>query len=325
MNSYIKRIVTCSSSFMLIFEPILNKFYSNNCIVLYLHMYPDSYGNFNEINIRKNIKFLKENCNVVQLDEMLSMVYNHCDIPDRTVAVTIDDGTQSFYTYGYPILKEFDIPFTLGIIPGLIKSNERSYLISKLMRIAGHKFYLDYEEMLYRIDDWFELKGLKRAVSFNEVFEIIKYLNEENIKELIKYMKIPEDDFISWEILKSMQLNKNVKFACHGMSHPLLKFSSGDWLRWELGESKRVIENNLKINLDTFVLPYGDSENYSSEFENELIKLGYKYAFYTEKGYISKDTNKFRIPRMNGEVKFNLFKLYTSANLCKVIFKTKFM
>lgn len=310
---------------MLMFESILNKFYNNNCIVLYLHMYPDRYGNFNEINLRKNIKFLKEDCNVVHLDEMFRMVYNNCDIPDRTVAVTIDDATQSFYLYGYPILKEFDIPFTLGIIPGLIESGERSYLISKLMRIAGHKFYLDHEEMLYRICDWFELKGLKRAISFNEVFEIVKHLSDENIKELIKYMKIPEEDFISWETLKNMRLNKNVKFACHGMSHPFLKFSRGDWLRWELGESKGLIENNFKINIDTFILPYGNCENYSPEFEDELIKLGYKYALYTERGYISEHTNKFKIPRMDGEAKFNLFKVYTSASLCRMIFRTKFI
>ncbi|MCB2289986.1 polysaccharide deacetylase family protein [Clostridium sp. CS001] len=325
MNSYIKEVITCTSSFILTFESILNKVFKNNCTLLYLHMYPNNHGKFDEVNIRKNIKYLKENCNVVPLDHMFNMVYNNCNIPNRTVAVTVDDAKQSFYKYGYPILKEFDIPFTLGIIPGLIESDERNYLISKLMRIAGHKFYLDHEKMLYLIGDWFEFKELRRAISFNDVFDRIKYLSDESIKELIKYMRIPDEDFISWEILKNIQLNKNVRFACHTMSHPLLELSRGDWLHWELAESKALIDDNLKINVDTFILPYGNFENYSPELNNELVKLGYEYALYTERGAISTITNKLKIPRMNGEVKPNLFKVYTSSSLCRAIFGTKFV
>lgn len=325
MNSYIKNVFMFSSSFILTFESILNKFLNNNCVVLCLHMYPDSYGNFDEINLKKNIKYLKENCNVVSLDEIFNMISNNDNIPNRTVAVTIDDAKQSFYIHGYPILKEFEIPFTLGIIPGLIENNERSYFVSKLMRIAGHKFYLEHQEMLYRINNYFKSKKLEKVASFNEVYEEIKHLNDEDIQEAIKYMKIPDEDFISWETLKIMQSNKNIKFACHTMSHPYLEFSRGDWLSWELEKSKWLIENKLKINVDTFILPYGNSENYSSELDNELTRLGYKYALYTEKGYISKDTNKFKIPRMGGEVKFNLFKVFTSGSLCRVIFRRKFI
>lgn len=323
MNMHCKKIISFLAPFTLIFESFLNKFLNNNCIILVMHLYPDDQGNFNDTNIRKNIMFLKNNCNVISLKEMFNMVYNDYDIPDRTIAITIDDAKQSFYTHGYPILKEFDMPFTLGIIPGLIKSNTKEHFVSKVMRMAGHTFYLDHEKMIYRAADWFELKGLKRSNSFDEVFEEINTLNNESIKELIEYLKIPEDDFISWDVLKSMQLNKNVSFASHTMSHPFLKFSRNDWLRWELGESKRLIEKNLSVNLDTFILPYGKYENYSLELENELLNFGYKYALYTEKGATSLNTAKLKIPRMNGETNSGLFRVFTSASICRAIFGTK--
>lgn len=324
MNKHCKNIISLLTPLTLIFEPILNKFLDNNCIILAMHLYPDAEDNFNDAIIRKNIMFLKNNCNVVSLNELFDLLYNHQDIPNRTIAITIDDAKQSFYMHGYPILKEFDLPFTLAVIPGLIKSNTKEHLVSKVMRIAGHTFYLDHKKMINRAADWFELKGLKRANSFEDVFQEINSLSNESTEELIKYLKIPEDDFISWDVLKEMQLNKNVSFASHTMSHMLLRFSRNDWLHWELAESKSLLEKNLNINVDTFILPYGKSENYSLELENELMNLGYKYALYTKRGAVSLNTAKLKIPRMNGEVNTNLFRVFTSGSICRAIFGTRF-
>ncbi|NEN81952.1 polysaccharide deacetylase family protein [Paenibacillus elgii] len=59
---------------------------------------------------RKQISFLKEKgYHFLTLSEFREFM-NGKDVPRQSVLVTFDDGYESFYTYGYPVLKELGIP-----------------------------------------------------------------------------------------------------------------------------------------------------------------------------------------------------------------------
>ncbi len=63
---------------------------------------------------------LKENnIDVVSLDEINEMVKNH-ETRDNCAAITFDDIDESVYENAYPILKEYNYPFTLFIVTGEI-------------------------------------------------------------------------------------------------------------------------------------------------------------------------------------------------------------
>jgi peptidoglycan/xylan/chitin deacetylase (PgdA/CDA1 family) len=51
-------------------------------------------------------------CVVLPLDEAIKLLYAD-NLPDRSVAITFDDGTSDFYQKAFPILQEFDYPVTL--------------------------------------------------------------------------------------------------------------------------------------------------------------------------------------------------------------------
>lgn len=50
---------------------------------------------------------------VITLEEFLAWKTGKLKLPERSILITIDDGWKSVYTEAYPILKEFNYPFTL--------------------------------------------------------------------------------------------------------------------------------------------------------------------------------------------------------------------
>jgi peptidoglycan/xylan/chitin deacetylase (PgdA/CDA1 family) len=65
---------------------------------------------------RMHMQYLKENgFRVVGLLELADRITNNSPIPDKTVAITFDDGFKSILTNALPILKEFGFPATLFV------------------------------------------------------------------------------------------------------------------------------------------------------------------------------------------------------------------
>jgi peptidoglycan/xylan/chitin deacetylase (PgdA/CDA1 family) len=54
----------------------------------------------------------KSGCTVVPLDEGLRRLFTG-DLPEKSVAITFDDGSYDFYKQAYPVVKEFNVPVTL--------------------------------------------------------------------------------------------------------------------------------------------------------------------------------------------------------------------
>src|SRR5690606_13570242 len=49
-------------------------------------------------------------------------------LPDRSAAITFDDGYRNNYDTAWPVLREFGWPFTLFVSSDLVGSNDRLYL-----------------------------------------------------------------------------------------------------------------------------------------------------------------------------------------------------
>jgi peptidoglycan/xylan/chitin deacetylase (PgdA/CDA1 family) len=76
-------------------------------------------------DFRAQLEYLRQNeIPVIRLGD-LADAYNSGDwskIPTQAVVITIDDGQHNAYTIGFPILKEFNAPFTLAIYTNYVAS-----------------------------------------------------------------------------------------------------------------------------------------------------------------------------------------------------------
>src|SRR3546814_16959250 len=65
---------------------------------------------------------------VLPLPEILERMRNAVDIPDRTVAITVDDAYASVYARAWPLLREAGLPFTLFVSTDSVDCGSPGYM-----------------------------------------------------------------------------------------------------------------------------------------------------------------------------------------------------
>ena len=104
----------------------------NSVAVFVYHRFGEN--NYPSTNIRINQfkkhldELTKNNYNVVSTEEIINALTNNKDLPEKTVALTIDDAFFSIYKKAWPLLKEKKLPFTIFVSTGPLKSNSKNYM-----------------------------------------------------------------------------------------------------------------------------------------------------------------------------------------------------
>ena len=89
--------------------------------------YPSTNIRINQFKKHLN-ELTKNNYNVVSTEEIINALINNKDLPEKTVALTIDDAFFSIYKRAWPLLKEKKLPFTIFVSTGPVKSNSKNYM-----------------------------------------------------------------------------------------------------------------------------------------------------------------------------------------------------
>jgi len=75
----------------------------------------------------RQLMFLRRHkYNVIALGELAAMITGSKKIPPKTVVITFDDGSENNFTNAYPLLKKYDMPAAMFVIPN--HCNWRGYL-----------------------------------------------------------------------------------------------------------------------------------------------------------------------------------------------------
>ena len=104
----------------------------NSVAVFVYHRFGEN--NYPSTNIKmsqfkKHLEELtKNNYNVVSTEEIVDALINNKDLPEKTVALTIDDAFFSIYKKAWPLLKEKKLPFTIFVSTGPLRSNSKNYM-----------------------------------------------------------------------------------------------------------------------------------------------------------------------------------------------------
>ena len=89
--------------------------------------YPTTYIKMSQF--KKHILELTNNdYNIITIDQIVDALINKKNIPEKAVAITIDDAFLSIYNKAWPILKGKKIPFTIFVSTKAVESGSKNYM-----------------------------------------------------------------------------------------------------------------------------------------------------------------------------------------------------
>jgi peptidoglycan/xylan/chitin deacetylase (PgdA/CDA1 family) len=163
----------------------------------------------------KQLSYLKSHdYQTVSLDDLLECQRKGLRLPQKSFALTFDDGFKDFLTLAYPALKRCSYTATIFLITNKINES---------------------------------------------------YQNKQ---------------FLSWDEIYTLR-KEGFSFGAHTCSHPLLTSLSLEEARYEIEESKRIIEEKLNSPVRFFSYPYGQ---FNLEIQNLVRKANFTGAVVTPHG-----------------------------------------
>lgn len=83
----------------------------------------------------EQLAYLKDNeFKVLPLEKIVEAIRQNRPLPDKTIAITMDDAYRSVYEVAYPRLMELNFPFTVFVATGVIDKKMQAYMSWEQMR-----------------------------------------------------------------------------------------------------------------------------------------------------------------------------------------------
>ena len=261
----------------------------------------------------KQMAFLKDNYNVISLGAWVKAAKKKTKLPNKTVVITFDDGWEDNYIYAYPIMKKYQLPFTIYLTANVIGTDKIfwqekvAFLIHNLMGVPdGLKNFIstisdDLKCFLNKIASQKESLG----DLIKKMFHLKQSVRDEIIEKLENYLSHPrfpqeKNMFLNWEQIKMLERDPIVSFGSHAMNHAILTKIDDEKLSCELNSSKKILEDKCNRLFDTFAYPNG---NYNENVIKHIKKTDYVAALTTDKGFNTDKVDLYKLKRLNVSLK----------------------
>lgn len=121
--------------------------------------YPEIKGMSKE-DFRTQLEFLKSEFSVVTMEQVMDAVDGKCDLPERALLLTFDDGYTDHYTYAFPVLDELSLQGSF-FIPG------KTFVTHKLLDVNKIHYILASADMNRLLPDVLDKMNYYRGTEFD--------------------------------------------------------------------------------------------------------------------------------------------------------------
>jgi len=110
--------------------------------------------------------------------------------------------------------------------------------------------------------------------------------------------KILGAQFMSWDQVREVSAN-GIAIGSHSMNHPVLAQLSDEEQRWELRESKSLIEEKISQPVRSLAYPVGGEGSFTGKTREIAANAGYELGFsFLQGAYSAEISDRFQIHRI---------------------------
>jgi peptidoglycan/xylan/chitin deacetylase (PgdA/CDA1 family) len=244
--------------------------------------------------LRAQLAFLARHFRLVPLDQICRRD-GHRD-PRPKVALTFDDGLRNNLTLAYPLLKEFRVPATFFVCPGLIEAGRWLWNHECRARLA----WMQKEDR-----ECFARALCLVSADPHAIVERLKYRPnaerrafEENIRNATAgFQPTCEQherwDVMNWEELRSLD-PELISIGGHSVHHEILPRLDAAHLEREVAECRSWLERELGRPVRQFCYPDGACD----AAVRECVGRHFECAVTTRHGWVPEQPSPLDLPRI---------------------------
>ncbi len=231
-------------------------------------------------DFEQHLLFLNKHYDVISLEELVSRKAKGIST-DHCLAITFDDGYQSLFDYGVPLLEKHKMPCTVFLSTAFLDNQEMSWplKVNYLNNIGAADVYkrIASEETNINADE----------IGGNIVRHAVRTFSKERTPEIISKafvaLNIDEDAvckeaglYVSSDFVRNLK-SRFVAFGNHTHTHPLMGALTADEQRAEMETSHRILREDLGLTgFLPFAFPFGGPDRDFSQESVHIVKdFGY--------------------------------------------------
>jgi peptidoglycan/xylan/chitin deacetylase (PgdA/CDA1 family) len=254
--------------------------------------------------LEKTIHFFKKrNYKFLHIDEIQDFLIKSKS-KEKFVVFTFDDGYLDNYTYAFPMFKSYEVPFTIFITTNMPEG--KAILWSYMLE----DFVLNNDELNIDLGngiEYFDIgKQSSKELFFYKIRSLFVSSNQFGLKELISKLfnygeyqikKYLAEHSLDWKKIIELNNNPLVTIGSHTINHRRISKLNDEMAKYEIFESKLILESKIGSKVEHFSYPFGDYSNRDFELLKEAC---YKSGTTTKMTnlFLNGTTNIYAYPRL---------------------------
>ncbi|NND31237.1 MAG: polysaccharide deacetylase family protein [Saprospiraceae bacterium] len=227
----------------------------------------------------------------------------------KFVVFTFDDGYIDNLTHAYPILKKYQVPFTIYITTNFI--NRKAviwwYLLEEILSTNDSiSIVWKGKPLKYKCQ-----KKEEKENVFNEIRDLImqeldpachldvfRQIFSNYFDDLFRFTN---ENMLTWEQIGELAKDPLVTIASHTVNHLPLRLLSQQQLSDEITGSGKELKDRLGMEIKHFAYPFGKQREAFEREYSFIRECGFTSAVTTNIGNVSEvmKTEMVRLPRVN--------------------------
>ena len=244
-------------------------------------------GHVGADEFEQQVHYISKHFNPVTVSRIALALHEGKTLPQNSIAITVDDGYEDFYSVAWPILKKYKAPATFYVTTDFVNGDlwlwpdQLRYLLE---RSPESENSFDFGLVSVKTP----LKAIAFEQSFWHINQVLLKVDNAEKSECLAAMarawnvdlpvSAPEGyRAVTWEQLKEMQA-EGLEIGGHTVTHPSLARVTMAQARHEILGCSQALEQHLGKSVRSFCYPNGTPDDVVAEQVELIREAGFSCA-----------------------------------------------